>query len=89
MRCNHTLCRNLLCSCEPHKLRREYGSKDANDSVWHISRHEWPECGTGRSLTPCILDDDPAQLELLSEMIAGLGYDSLPTSDPEEALRLV
>ena len=41
------------------------------------------------SLTPCILDDDPAQLELLSEMIAGLGYDSLPTSDPEEALRLV
>ena len=41
------------------------------------------------SLTPCILDDDPAQLELLSDMIAGLGYESLPTSDPEEALRLV
>lgn len=41
------------------------------------------------SLTPCILDDDPAQLKLLSEMISGIGYESLPTSDPEEALRLV
>ena len=41
------------------------------------------------SLTPCILDDDPAQLKLHSEMISGMGYESLPTSDPEEALRLV
>ncbi len=41
------------------------------------------------SLTPCILDDDPAQLELLSDMIAELGYESLLTSDPEEALRVV
>jgi DNA-binding NtrC family response regulator len=41
------------------------------------------------SLTPCILDNDPAQLSLLSEMIASLGYESLPTSDPEEALSLV
>ncbi len=41
------------------------------------------------SLTPCILDDDPAQLKLLSEMISGMGYESLPTSDPEEAVRLV
>jgi CheY-like chemotaxis protein len=41
------------------------------------------------SLTPCILDDDPAQLKLYSEMISGMGYESLPTSDPEEALRLV
>jgi DNA-binding NtrC family response regulator len=41
------------------------------------------------SLTPCILDDDPEQLNLLSEMISELGYESLPTSDPEEALRLV
>jgi DNA-binding NtrC family response regulator len=42
-----------------------------------------------RSLTPCILDDDPEQLSLLSEMISEMGYDSLPTSDPEEAVRLV
>ncbi len=47
------------------------------------------ELAARSSLTPCILDDDPAQRELLSEMIAGLGYESLPTSDPEEALRLV
>ena len=41
------------------------------------------------SLTPCILDDDPAQLELLAELIASLGYEAIPTSDPEEALQLV
>ena len=48
------------------------------------------EAPTSRSsLTPCILDDEPEQLNLLSEMISELGYESLPTSDPEEALRLV
>ena len=26
------------------------------------------------SLTPCVLDDDPAQLEMLSAVIAGMGY---------------
>ena len=36
--------------------------------MWHIPTHEWLECWTQRlqrasSLTPCILDDDPAQLE--------------------------
>jgi DNA-binding NtrC family response regulator len=41
------------------------------------------------SLTPCILDDDPEQLNLLSQMLSGMGYESLPTSDPEEAVRLV
>ncbi|HEY2460650.1 MAG TPA: sigma-54 dependent transcriptional regulator [Candidatus Acidoferrum sp.] len=41
------------------------------------------------SLTPCILDDDPAQLEVLSELIADMGFESIPTSDPEEALKLV
>ena len=41
------------------------------------------------SLTPCILDDDPAQLEMLTEVIASLGYEAAPTSSPEEALRLV
>jgi DNA-binding NtrC family response regulator len=41
------------------------------------------------SLTPCILDDDPEQLQLLSQMISHMGYEALPTSDPEEALRLV
>jgi len=41
------------------------------------------------SLTPCILDDDPAQLEMLSALVASMGYDSITTDSPEEALRLV
>ena len=41
------------------------------------------------SLTPCILDDDPEQLSVLSEMISEMGYESLLTADPEEAVRLV
>ena len=41
------------------------------------------------SLTPCILDDDPAQLEMLSELIGDLGYEAIATSDPERALQLV
>src|SRR6266487_387444 len=41
------------------------------------------------SLTPCILDDDPAQLDRLSAIIAEMGYESIATSDPEEALKLV
>jgi DNA-binding NtrC family response regulator len=40
------------------------------------------------SLTPCILDDDPAQLEMLTVLVASLGYESIPTASPEEALRL-
>ena len=40
-------------------------------------------------MTPCILEDDPAQLEMLSAAIADMGYESIPTADPEEALRLV
>ncbi len=40
-------------------------------------------------LTPCILDDDPGQLEMLTAVIADMGYEAIPTSDPEEALKLV
>jgi len=32
---------------------------------------------------------DPAQLEMLSAVIAGMGYEAIPTSKPEEALKLV
>jgi DNA-binding NtrC family response regulator len=42
-----------------------------------------------KSLTPCILDDDPAQLDVLSAVIADMGYEAIPTLDPKEALRLV
>ena len=41
------------------------------------------------SLTPCILDDDPAQLEMLSALITDMGYQPLSTSSPEEALKYV
>jgi len=41
------------------------------------------------SLTPCILDDDPAQLETLAAIVADMGYDSVTTANPEEALNLV
>ena len=41
------------------------------------------------SLTPCILDDDPEVLEELSALVAELGYDPIPTPDPEEALKMV
>jgi CheY-like chemotaxis protein len=41
------------------------------------------------SLTPCILDDDPAERDSLAAVISDLGYEALPTGDPEEALRLI
>jgi DNA-binding NtrC family response regulator len=41
------------------------------------------------SLTPCILDDDPEQLEMLSGLVAEMGYEPVPTADPEEALKMV
>ena len=41
------------------------------------------------SLTPCILDDDPAQLDMLSAIMGEMGYEAITTSEPEEALRLV
>jgi CheY-like chemotaxis protein len=41
------------------------------------------------SHSPCILDDDPAQLELMIELVASAGFEAVATSDPEEALQLV
>src|SRR5271154_3454603 len=41
------------------------------------------------ALTPCILDDDHAQLDMLSAQIVDMGYEAIPTADAEEALRLV
>jgi len=38
------------------------------------------------ALTTCILDDDPAQLELLTELVASAGFEAVATADPEEAL---
>jgi DNA-binding NtrC family response regulator len=44
---------------------------------------------TKSALTPCILDNDPAQLEALSTVLEEFGYESILTSDPEEAIRWV
>jgi DNA-binding NtrC family response regulator len=41
------------------------------------------------ALTPCILDDDPAQGEALAAVVEELGYEFILTSDPEEALKYV
>jgi DNA-binding NtrC family response regulator len=41
------------------------------------------------SLTPCILDDDQSQLNVLAAQMADMGYEAIATADPEEALRLV
>jgi DNA-binding NtrC family response regulator len=41
------------------------------------------------ALTPCILDDDPEQLELMTELVASAGFAAVATSDVEEALQLV
>jgi DNA-binding NtrC family response regulator len=44
---------------------------------------------TRSSLTPCILEADPAQREALSSVVMELGYEPLATSDPEEALKAI
>ena len=41
------------------------------------------------SLTPCIFDDDPSEREALTTVISDMGYEPIPTGDPEEALRLI
>jgi hypothetical protein len=40
-------------------------------------------------LSLCILDDDPVQLDMLSAVIVEMGYEPIPTHDPEEALKHV
>ena len=40
-------------------------------------------------MTPCILDDDPGQLEMLTALVASMGYEAIPTADPQEALKLI
>ena len=60
---------------------------------WFLVAHGYSkavELATPRtSLTPCVLDDDHDQLEMLSTVVADMGYEAITTSDPEEALSLV
>jgi two-component system response regulator HydG len=53
----------------------------------HTNTVEIP--ATKSALRPCILDNDPAQLDALSTVLEGFGYESIPTSNPEEAIRWV
>ena len=41
------------------------------------------------ALTPCILDDDPSERDLLAHLITDMGYEPVSTPDAEEALRLI
>jgi DNA-binding NtrC family response regulator len=41
------------------------------------------------SLTPCVLDHDQDQLDMLAAVVHEMGYEAITTSDPEEALSLV
>src|SRR6266581_31334 len=41
------------------------------------------------ALIPCILDDDSDQLEMMSAVIASMGYKPIATADPLKALELV
>src|SRR5579863_1674862 len=41
------------------------------------------------SLTPCIFEDEPAERDSLTSLISDIGYESVSTGDPEEALRLI
>jgi DNA-binding NtrC family response regulator len=55
----------------------------------HASANAFENSAPKASLTPCILDGDASQLQLLSAVIAEMGYESVATADPEEALDLV
>jgi two-component system, NtrC family, response regulator HydG len=41
------------------------------------------------TVVPCILDDDPEHLDVLSTLVDDLGYESIRTSDADEALNCV
>jgi len=41
------------------------------------------------TMMPCIFDDDPAERAELTTLISDMGYEPIPTSDTEEALRLI
>src|SRR6202166_890712 len=41
------------------------------------------------AMTVCVLDDEPAMVEMLQESLRCLGFSSIGTSDPEYALELV
>jgi DNA-binding NtrC family response regulator len=79
--------------------RGEGGAPSGERASWRLRCHRsgvaqayskaTETAATKSSLTPCILDDDPAQLDMLAAVVAGMGYETVTTSSPEEALKLV
>jgi DNA-binding NtrC family response regulator len=57
--------------------------------VAHAYSKALETAATKSSLTPCIFDSDPEQLDQLAGLVAEMGYNSVPTGDPEEALKMV
>jgi DNA-binding NtrC family response regulator len=53
-----------------------------------VERPEIPHVAKG-SLQICILDDDPAMIEMLQEVVGQLGFGSCGTSDPQRALNQI
>jgi DNA-binding NtrC family response regulator len=50
-----------------------------------LERHETSSIAK-EALQVCILDDDPAMIELLQEIVEQFGFGSIGTSDPQQAL---
>jgi DNA-binding NtrC family response regulator len=70
--------------------RRERGTRVAIDvGMAHAYSKTLEVSAPKSSLTPCILDDDPELLETLSTLVSEMGYEPIPTADPEEALKMV
>jgi len=66
------------------------GSQDASaDTVAQVLTKLTDAPAAKGTLTPCLLDDDPEQLDALAATIDELGYASIRTSYPDEALQCV
>ena len=55
----------------------------------HSQVKPFPSDALNSPLRPCILEDDPEQLAVLSAQVTQLGYEPISTSDPHEALGLL
>ena len=64
-------------------------SKSERGLMTHTSRKMVEIVVRKTSLRPCILDDDPAQLNMLSGVIVEMGYEPIPMHDPQDVLKLV
>ena len=61
----------------------------ASRSVAHVLTNTIEASTTKNLVTPCILDQDLEQRDALGALIEDLGYESVRTSDPEQALKCI